>query len=134
MASSPGEHFTTLIDRAQQTFQRVQIIRHEIGLTHALLDFEAQWLDYRIIVSEIHRANGQIRYAYYVLSHDNRLIHGFDNSRDVQVVKLRHGEDWKDHLQEEIPHQHDGNGEITLTDHLSFPEFAEWIRTQFPNV
>jgi hypothetical protein len=42
MASSPGEHFAALIEQAQQKFQNVRIVRREIGLTHALLDFGTQ--------------------------------------------------------------------------------------------
>ncbi len=64
MAWPPGKHLETLIKQAQQLLTQVQIIRYDVSLNRALLDLEGQWVRYRIIVSEIHRADGSFRYAY----------------------------------------------------------------------
>jgi len=88
MAWPPGKHLEALIKQAQQVLTHIQIIRYDVSLNRALIDLEGQWGRYRIIVSEIHRADGNIRYAYYVLNESDQLLHGFDNSPDTLVVKL----------------------------------------------
>ena len=128
MAWPPGKHIETIIAQAQQALADVRIVRHDLGLRRALIDLEGSWNNYRIIVSEIHRADETVRYAYYVLDVNNQLLHGFDNSPDTQVVKLRYGLDWKPHLHEEIPHQHDANRNLTLTkESMTFSNFIEWL-------
>ena len=128
MAWPPGKHIETLIAQAQQVLADMRIVRHDVSLSRALIDLEGKRDNYRIIVSEIHRANGTVRYAYYVLDSQNRLLRGFDNSPDTQVVKLRYGIDWKPHLHEEIPHQHDANQNLILTtETMTFNIFVEWL-------
>ena len=109
MAWPPGKHIETLIAYAQQVLTDVRVIRQDESLHRALIDLEAQWLDYRIIISEIHRADGSWRYAYYILNQDNKLVQGFDNSPDITAVKQKYKTKWKSHIHEEIPHQHDTN-------------------------
>jgi hypothetical protein len=128
MAWPPGDHIETLIAQAQQLLADVRIIRHDVGLHRALIDLEGQGSRYRIIVSEVHRADGSVRYAYYVLDSDNRLVYGFDNSPDTLAIKLKYGVDWKSHLHEETPHQHDASGNLMLTtDPMTFQMFIDWL-------
>ena len=97
-------------------------------LLRAVIKLEGIWKNYQIIVSEVHRADGTTRYAYYIFTHDNQLIHGFDNSGDRTAVKPRYGPDGKPHQHEEIPHQHDPKGNVTLTPGpMRFETFIEWL-------
>ncbi len=129
MAWPSGKHFETLIAQAYHVLSEVRLIRHDVGLHRALIDLEGQWgVDYRVIASEVHRADGSVRYAYYILDTDNQLQYGFDNSPDIQAVKLHYGAEWKAHLHEEIPHQHDADGNLTLTpDPMTFEIFLNWL-------
>jgi hypothetical protein len=128
MAWPPGEHFDTLIDKARQVLTGVHIIRYDVSLRRALIDLEGQWGSYRTIVSEVHRTDGSVRYAYYLLDRENRLVHGFDNSPDTLAVKLQYGVDWKSHFHEEVPHQHDANRNLALTPvPMTFDAFIEWL-------
>lgn len=132
MAWPPGEYFETIIRKAKDFFGDVQIERYEIGDLHGLLDFECRWKHYRIIISEIHRRDGSWRYAYYVLDNENKIVHAFDNSPDISAVKQKYGSDWAPHFHEEIPHEHDGSGNILLSStSLSFAEFVSWVADKF---
>lgn len=128
MAWPPEQHFEELILQAQQELQDVHIIRRDVGQSRALIDFEATWQEYRIVVSEIHRADGTARYAYYVLDSGNQLVQGFDNSRDIQAVRLCYGSNWKVYREEEIPHRHDGAGNLSLTSFTTFVDFVDWFK------
>lgn len=128
MAWPSRKHIEDLIRTARAVLTGVRIVRHDVGLRRALIDLEGQWDKYRVIVSEIHRADGTVRYAYYVLDSENRLLHGFDNSPDTLAIKLRYGVDWKSHLHEEIPHRHDANRNLVLTTPMTFEAFIEWLR------
>jgi hypothetical protein len=128
MAWPSGKHIEALIDKARQILADVRIIRYDVSLQRALIDLEGQWGDYRVVVSEIHRANGSVRYAYYVLDGENQLVHGFDNSPDTLAVRLRYGVDWKSHFHEEVPHQHDADRNLALTmAPMTFDIFIEWL-------
>jgi hypothetical protein len=101
-----------------------------VSLHRALIDLEGRRFGFRIIVSEIHRIDGSIRYAYYVLDSENRLVQGFDNSPDVTAIKQRYGVDWKSHIHDEVPHQHDANHSLALTqDVITFEMFIEWLNS-----
>jgi hypothetical protein len=115
MAWPPGKHIEDLIFRANQLLIDCNIIRHHVSLHRALIDLEGRWKDCRVILSEIHRDDLSVRYAYYVLDNEGGLIHGFDNSPDTQAIRLKYGAKWKQHLHEEIPHQHDANRKLALT-------------------
>ena len=128
MAWPPGKHIEALIAHVEQWLTDVHIIRHNESLSRALIDLEGQWREYRIIISEIHRADNRVRYADYVLDSDNRLVHGFDNSPDILAIKVKYDAEWKSHLHEEIPHQHDKNQNLTLTSTpMTFEIFIEWM-------
>lgn len=128
MAWPPGKHIEALIAAASQKLTDVRIMRREVGLSRALIDLEGQWGRYRVIVSEIHRADGSLRYAYYVLDEENRLIYGCDNSPDNAVTRLRYGADWKSRLHEEIPHEHDAAQRVALAaSPMSFESLIEWM-------
>lgn len=128
MAWPPGKHIENLIFRANQLLVDCTIVRHHESLHRALIDLEGRWQDYRIILSEIHRIDQSVRYAYYVLDNEGGLIHGFDNSPDNQAIRLKYGLKWKQHLHEEIPHQHDADRNLTLMPvPMTFETFADWL-------
>ena len=91
MAWPPGKHIERVIAQARAILKPVRIIRYEISKVRAIIDVEGGWAEYRIIVSEIHRAEKEVRYAYYVLDSQNRVIHAFDNSPDNIAIKQRYG-------------------------------------------
>jgi hypothetical protein len=128
MAWPPGKHIESVIAHAEEWLTNVRIVRHDESLNRALIDLEGQWKEYRIIVSEIHRADNRVRYAYYLLDSNNQLVHGFDNSPDIFAIKLKYGAEWKSHLHEEVPHQHDKNQNLTLTSiPMTVETFFEWV-------
>lgn len=128
MAWPPEKHIQTVIAQAEQVLTEVRIIRHNVNSSRALIDLEGIWQSYRIVVSEIHRPDGTRRYTYYVLDKDNQHIHRFDNTGDKKAIELRYGADWKAHQYEEIPHQHDMKGDVTLTPiPMTFEMFIEWL-------
>jgi hypothetical protein len=132
MAWPPGKHFETIVGKAKEFFAAVSIERHEIGDSHGLLDLEGSWKEYRIIISEIHRQDNSWRYAYYILDSENKIVHAFDNSPDISAVKQKYELDWKSHFHEEIPHEHDGKGNILLSPtSVSFEDFLNWIVDNF---
>ena len=135
MAWPPGKHIEVVIAQAYQALTDVRVVRQDISLHRALIDLEGLRNDYRIIVSEIHRADGSMRYAYYVLSQDSQLIHGFDNSPDTLAIKKKYGRDWKSHRYEEIPHQHDADENLSLTPQaMTFEMFMAWLDQHLPKI
>lgn len=128
MAWPPGDYFENLIRKAQQILSDVHVNRFDISVNRGLIDLEGRLRNNRVIISEIHRMDGTIRYAYYMLDQENRLIHGFDNSPDVAATRLGFSQEWKSHLREEIPHQHDQNHNLTLTEEaMTSSAFLEWL-------
>ncbi len=128
MARSPEEHIEKLTTQAQQQLTDVRVIRRNVAESRALLNLEAIWRGYRIVIQEIHRADSSMRYSYYVLDENNIIVWGFDNSPDRRAIKLFYGINWKAHQHKEVPHQHDANGNVTLTSTLmTFEIFVEWL-------
>ncbi len=130
MAWPSRGYFDQLIHLIRQYLRSERIVRYEIGEQRALFDIESLWDTYRIVLSEIHRPDGSRRYAYYVLDNGNQLIVGFDNSADAQAIRLRYGDEWRQHIHEEIPHTHDVNRQIRLTDEMTVQRFFEWLQTE----
>lgn len=129
MAKTPTENIEALIAQAQQILTDVHLIRKDVDEGRDLVNLEGKWRDYRVIIQEIHRADGSIRYSYYVLDKNNRLVCGFDNSPDRSAIQLRYGLDWPAHQHEEIPHQHEANRKVTLTTTpMTFEIFVEWMK------
>ena len=135
MAWPPGKHFETILKLAAAELTEVRVIRHDISSARAILDIEARWGIYRIVISEIHRNNRNVRYAYYVLNQENQIVHAFDNSPDNVAIKQRYQAQWKAHLYAEIPHQHDSSGRLELTpEAMTFEAFVAWLHTHLPSV
>lgn len=130
MAWTSEKHIRTLIEEAKKFLTNINILHNDIGQHRAIIDLEGIWKEYRIIVSEVHRKDKGIRYAYYVLDKDNILIQGFDNSTDIVAIKLKYGKNWKSYIHEEVPHQHDREGNLSLTQtDINFETFRTWIYT-----
>lgn len=129
MAWTFGTDFDAIVNHARRILKNVRVLRCDSSQSRAILDFEGEWGEYRIIVSEIHRTQRSVRYAYYVLNQQNEVIHAFDNSPDNLAIKLRYHQDWKSHLHEEIPHQHDMDGNLSLTaSDMTFEQFVQWLK------
>lgn len=79
------EYIEELIEAAQTHFSALRVVQRDERRTRSLIELEGRWGSYRIIISEIILAE-DIRYAYYVLDAENRLVQGFDNTPDVQAV------------------------------------------------
>lgn len=133
MAWPARKYFDELIRTAERYLHLARIIRLEIGTNRALIDIEGQWGEHRIVLSEIHRPDGSVRYAYYALDRNNRLVIGFDNSSDIQAIKMRFGNEWRQHLHEEVPHKHDSQGNLQLTDEMDANQFVNWLQTNLPS-
>ncbi|MDM8526845.1 hypothetical protein QUF58_01425 [Anaerolineales bacterium HSG24] len=131
MVWPPRRHFETLIAQAKNKLPHVNSIKQNIDMHRAIIDIEATWQKYRVVIQEIHRPDNTIRYSYYLFTEDNQLKHGFDNSCDRKAIRLKYGETWREHLQAEIPHQHDHNRQVTLTDEpMTYEKFVVWL-TQY---
>ncbi len=129
MAWPPGKHIETLINLAEETLENVRIIRRDVSQSRAIIDLEGEFKEYRIIISEIHRVRRSVRYAYYVLDRQNHVVHAFDNSPDNIAIKQKYGTTWKANLHEEIPHQHDAGGNLTLMpEPMNFDMFVECLQ------
>ena len=129
MAWPAEQHFNVLIAQAQQWLVDINIVERDTSSpVRAVLKFEGAWQQYRIVVSEIHRSDNTVRYAYYVLGKRNQHIHRFDNSSDKRAIRLRYGADWVNHQHEEIPHRHNAQGDVVLTSvPMTFALFIEWV-------
>ena len=132
MAEPIGTALDAVITKAQAALQDVRLVRRDERPARSLIDFEGRWGLYRIIVSEIHVADGSVRYAYYVLDAENRLVQGFDNSPDIRASKQRYGTDYRQHLHERVPHQHSSEDTLTLTEPMNFDAFMAWLTSHFP--
>jgi len=108
------------------------LVQRDERPARSLIDFEGRWGIYRIIISEIHVADGSVRYAYYVLDAENRLFQGFDNSPDIRASKQRYGPDYRQHLHERVPHQHSSEDTLTLTEPMNFDAFMAWLTSHLP--
>lgn len=133
MVEPVGAALDALIAKARTALQEVRLVRRDERPTRALIDLEGRFRSYRIIISEIHLADGHVRYAYYVLDAENRLVQGFDNSPDIRAIKLRYGKDYRQHLQERVPHQHSAGDALTLTEPMNFDAFVVWLGSNLPD-
>jgi len=132
MDRPPGEYIDALIAEARSHFQDVRVRCRDERPARALIDLEGWWGPYRIIISEIILPEGDIRYAYYVLDVQDRLVQGFDNTPDVRAIKQCYGRDYGDHLGELTPHQHDAHGTLTLTEMMNLDRFIAWLQANLP--
>ena len=132
MAWPVGTYLQNLIDQFNQHFQRARIRKQDKDDNRAFVELEGWWRDYRIIVSEIHRKDGTVRYAYYVFDENWRKIHGFDNSADNDALHQKYGPVSTAHLHEELPHQHTSDGDICLTEGMDFEGFMGWVQANLP--
>lgn len=133
MAWPARRHFDELIQTTERYLHQPRIIRLEIGAQRALIDIEAQWGGHRIVLPEIHRPDGSLRYVYYALDRNNRLVIGFDNSSDIQAIKMRFWNEWRQHLHEEVPHKHDSQQNLQLTNTMDAIQFVNWLQTNLPS-
>src|SRR5215813_4200594 len=66
MAEPVGAALDAVITKAQAVLQDVTVVRRDERPARSLIDVEGRWGIYRIIISEIHVADGSVRYAYYL--------------------------------------------------------------------
>ena len=128
MGSEVEGYFNDLIDFVEQHFANVQILKRDITDQRSLLELNAWYGKYRIVISEIF-FGAQRKYAYYVLD-GSRVRIGFDNSPDANVVRLKYPSDYKTHRFNLIPHVHsDDKKSVTLAQEAMTPEaFYNWVQ------
>lgn len=84
-----------LMNLIYQKFEEVVILRQDVTSELFVLDVNCIYKSYRVIISEI-VAQGDRKYAFYLLK-DNSVIVRFDNSPDWRAIRLKYGEDYKNH-------------------------------------
>jgi len=128
MAWTIAKHIENVINKAEHFLQDVKIIQHDEDIQRAIIALEGKWQNYRVVIQEIHRVDGTIRYAYCLLNEANKQLYRFDNSGDRLAIKLRYKADWKKYQHAEIPHQHDPDNQVTLTNAaMTFEDFLMWL-------
>ncbi len=128
MVEPSRDTFDLLILKARRILNDVRVTKRDERRNRSLLELEGKYKNFRIIISEIRFPNGSVRYAYYVLDKQNRVVRGFDNSPDIRALKLRYESEYKYHLHERIPHAHTTDDEVELTEHYDFDSFLSWLQ------
>jgi len=95
----------------------------------ALLKLNARYGDFDLYISEIVFPNELRKYAYYVLR-QKKVIAGFDNAPDPEMLKLKYGPEYVQHRLEPLPHMH-GVDKMTATlmDCMDAEQFLAWVQT-----
>jgi hypothetical protein len=119
-------YFADLISLAQAHFTQVTYST-DVTPKRAILHLQAQYGDYRILVTELF-SDGLRKYRYYVLRED-WVEAGFDNSPDPQAIRLKYGKISKEHSGEPVPHGHRQNKtELSLTEEMTLVDFLTWLK------
>ena len=115
-----------LIRKARTGFSDVRIISEDVSPIRARLKLRGKWHQYEIAVSEVILPQGRI-YSYYVLR-GGKVVVGFDNAADREVLRRVYGSDFGRHQYDLIPHKH-GAGKQTceITDEMTFDDFVDWL-------
>jgi hypothetical protein len=131
MENPTRQYIQHVIECAQAHFSNVRILRESYAgdTLLGLIDLEGTWHTYRVLITVVYRSDGSIRYSYYVLEENNRLLYGFDNHRDKYALKLKYTEQWAAHRDEEIPHRHDAQRQVALTDFMTVDMIVAWLET-----
>lgn len=126
MATTPTNNFPDLIKIAREKLENILYERIEQNQQRAIYEIHGVWKNYDIRLKEIY-SNEIKMYSYYVLQH-RRIILGFDNYPDKQVLKQRYGQQFSKHLSELIAHKHGLDKQtIEMTEEINVIEFFKII-------
>ena len=103
------------LELAGQYLSGVRVLDRDEDETRSLIRIEGRWRSRRVVIQQAYRADHSARYAYYVLDADNRLVYAYNNHRDKTAIRLKYRDAWRAHWQEEVPHRHSRQGDVTLT-------------------
>jgi hypothetical protein len=130
--ASATQYFDHILTLCQATCESVTLITCDERSERALLNLTARYGDFDLYVSEIVFPNGSRKYAYYVLHHQ-KVIVGFDNAPDPEVLKLKYGVEYARHRLELLPHAHSADKMSTmLTEVMDFEQFLVWVQANLP--
>lgn len=131
MVPTTAEYLDDLVTLISRILRQAMVVRRDANPDRAVLDMVARHGSYEIRISEIMDTSGR-KYAYYVLQ-EGQIVVGFDNTPDVQALRLRFGPEAKQHWGERIPHRHLANkSKIELTDEMTCRAFLVWLQTTLP--
>ncbi len=128
MASTTA-YFDYVLTLCQRVCASVNLVMRDERPERALLKLTARYEDFALYISEVVFPNESRKYAYYVLQ-QQKVIAGFDNAPDPEVLKLRYGVEYVQHRLEQLPHMHGiDKMAVTLTDIMDVEKFLAWIQT-----
>lgn len=120
------KYFADVVSLAQANFAQVTYST-DITPKRAILHLQAQYDDYRLLVTELF-SEGLRKYRYYVLRGE-WVEAGFDNSPDPQAIRLKYGKISQEHSGEPVPHWHrQDKTELSLTEEMTFVDFMTWFK------
>lgn len=127
--ASAAEYFDRVLILFQTVCASVNLVIRDERPERALLKLTARYREYELCVSEIVFPNRSRKYAYYILQ-QQKIIAGFDNAPDPEVLKLKYGTEYVQHRLELTPHMHGvGKMTATLTDNMDIEQFLAWVQT-----
>ena len=127
MVSSPTEYLDSLIPAFSQAFKDAIVVERDDRPERCLLEMSGRYGQYRIRLLEIVSPHTSRKYVYYVLDGEH-VVAGFDNTPDVQALKLKYGAKYTDYRSERIPHLHTENKtRVSLTDEMTLVSFIAWL-------
>ena len=127
--ASTSEHFDRVLILCQTVCESVNLIIRDERPERALLKLTTRYGDFDLYISELVFPDESRKYAYYVLQ-QQKVIAGFDNAPDPEVLKLKYGAEYVQHRLELIPHMHSVDKmTATLTDIMDVEQFLAWVQT-----
>jgi len=115
-----------LIRRAQREFCDVRILLQDVSPVRARLKLRGRWRQYEIAISEVILPQARI-YSYYALK-GGKVVVGFDNTADNEVLRKVYGSDFGKHQYDLIPHKHGPEKQTCeITDEMTFDDFVNWL-------
>jgi len=128
MATTIAKSLDLIIATCRNYFSAINIIRHDIYKSHAILQLEAAYGQYHIRIREILITDGTRKYSYYIFI-NTEIIAGFDNASDPEALRLKYGKNYTQHRLELIPHAHSaGKQTVRLTEELHCVDFLAWVK------
>ena len=131
--ASTTEYFDHVLTLCRNTCASVNLVMREERPERALLKLTAQYDDFTLYISEVVSPEGSRKYAYYAL-YQQKVVVGFDNAPDPEVLKLKYSADYTQHRLEFVPHAHNADKmRVTLTDIMDVEQFLTWAKINLPS-
>ena len=127
MEEAHAGYLDHLIARIYRSLDDVRILRRDETTEVQILEVEGTYRTYRIVISEILSPEGR-KYAFYVLDKSDAVVMGFDNSPDYTAVRMKYGDQYRQHIGERVPHRHGHRREsIRVTPEMTLEAFILWV-------